>query len=224
LHSKHLRVHSNTCPRSRAVAPNSMRSTKRTHAEARTILLAASLRLSVRVTVSSFRMPSVICNVENGMGLFQHIHDDANRILAISTLIILSLNISAAVKCATSKFRMILPANGRSIFAPVLKPPTKTSIYQGSPSRTSCPSSTCPRTAQNVKPDTPSTTPMVWDVRMARLLSRNGPILILPPCLHERWALVRDTLHWMTAGVGGIGKKSSDWVSATSVPHRVLVY
>jgi len=160
-----------------------MQLTKQTCAEARIILLVVSLRRSVHVTVSSFRTLSVICNVENGMGLFQHVHDDADRILAISTPIILSPHISTVVKYVTSKFRTILPANGRSISTPALKLPTKTLIYQGSRSRTSCPSSTYLHTVRNVKPDTPSTTPVVWDVHMARPSSRSGRISISLPSL-----------------------------------------
>lgn len=47
---------------------------KRTCVEARITSPVVLLRRSARATVSSFRMPSVICSAESGMNLFQHTH------------------------------------------------------------------------------------------------------------------------------------------------------
>jgi hypothetical protein len=77
--------------------------------------------------------------------------------------------------------------------------------------------------ASNAKPNTPLTTPLVWDVHMAKRSSKSGLILILLPCLRERWAPAHITLRWMTAGVVGIGRKCSDWVSATPVPSVISI-
>jgi hypothetical protein len=162
-------------------------------------------------------MPSVISNVENGMDLFRRTHRDTDHILVISTLTILLPRTSNVAKCATSKFHTILPASGRSTYRPASKPGTTTSIYQSSPSRTSCPSSIYPRMARSVKLNTRSTTPPVWDVHTARLLSKSGRTLILLPCLRERWVPAHGTLHWMTVGAVGIGKRCSEWVSTTPV-------
>jgi len=72
--------------------------------------------------------------------------------------------------------------------------------------------------AQSAKSNTPSITPVVWDVRMARPLSKSGPTSTKLLCPLERWDPVHDILHWMTAGVAGIGERSSEWVSLVSVP------
>ena len=127
--------------------------------------------------------------------LSQHAHNNSDCVLVILTLIILLPLISTVVKFTTSKFHMTSPASGRSTSAPVLKHTTKTSIYQDYLSRMLCPSSTYLPTAQSVRSNTRSITPPVWDKRMARLSSRSGPTLTLPPCPHERWAQAHGIPH-----------------------------
>ena len=143
---------------------------------------------------------------------------EANLILALSTQIILLPHISSAAKCVMSKFLMTSPASGQSTFTPVSNPPTKTPIYLNSPSHTSYPSSTYLLMVQAVKSSTPSIIRPVWDALTVRPLNKSGltsTSLLYP---HERWVLVPGTPHSMTAGVVGIGGRSSDLVS-TMLSH-----
>ena len=52
---------------------------------------------------------------------------------------------------------------------------------------------------------------------MAKLLSRSGRTSTPLLCPLGRWALVLVISPWTTAGVGGIGKKSWEWVWTTRV-------
>ena len=111
-------------------------------------------------------------------------------------------------------------ANGQFIILNVSPRTTQTLMSAGSSSPTWSQNFIFLATALHVKQSIPSTSRRALGGPTVKPLNKNGRISTLQLCRLGRWGPVLATSPWTTAGTGGIGKKSWEWVW----PTRLCLY